>query len=175
MLNHYVASLRLFARLCAGGNNYAVRPSVRSFVRSFGRSRSVASWRRLAVLSPRQQAVVAFARAYMALVSLCSVMAIASLRPAGLVTLWRAARCCIRALRCCAARNCSARLCTKNVLRCAALLRCVFRDACLRMRGASVLRSCILCAPADGAALTWDSEYSHWHTLSTHKRTLRAS
>ena len=30
MLNHYVASLRLFARLCAGGNNHAVRPFVRS-------------------------------------------------------------------------------------------------------------------------------------------------
>ena len=37
MLNHYVASLRLFAKLCAGGNNHAVR-----FGRSLGRSRSVA-------------------------------------------------------------------------------------------------------------------------------------
>ncbi len=159
---------------CGSSRGSARAATTTRSVRSSGRSRSVASWRRLAALSPRQQAVVAFARAYMALGSPCSVMAIASLRPAGLVALWRAARFCIRALRYCSARNCAARRCTKHVLRCAARLRCVFRDARLRMRGASVLRSCILCAPADGAALTWDSESSHWHTLSTHKRTLRA-
>ena len=149
MLNHYVASLRLFARLCAGGNNYAVR----SFVRPQPLLRCVVASSRCAVAAAAGRrcvrsriygaglALLCRGRRVAAACRSCGVMAGGALLHPGTAlhalhetALHGAAR-----NMCCAAlRGCA----VYSVMRVCA---CAGRVCCSRD---------ILCAPGDGAALT---------------------